>query len=88
MEARMGFNEAEKNELKLMLGEVFDDKIAPYCRKVDVHEITLYGEKGNNGMKGDIISIKKRLNMVERVSYIGQGALLVLVKFSKQIFGG
>jgi hypothetical protein len=77
------------DDLKLF-GDLLDAKLDQHHAKIKLrcqkHEQSMYGVSGDNGLMGDMKSIKKRLRVVESITYIGQGAIAILVAFKEKIF--
>ena len=66
-----------KNQLKL-LEAALDRKLQPIHSLLQKHDQTLYGESGENGLKGEMKQTRKEVKWVQRLSWMVSGGLVVV----------
>ena len=66
-----------KNELRL-LELALDRKLQPIHSLLQKHDQTLYGETGENGVKGDMKQARKEIKLLQRLSWMVSGGLVVV----------
>ncbi|MCI0706047.1 MAG: hypothetical protein L0Y80_01000 [Ignavibacteriae bacterium] len=66
-----------KNELRL-LEAALDRKLRPIHSLLQKHEQSLYGETGENGLKGDIKQARREIKLLQRLSWMVSGGLVVI----------
>ncbi|HEY4611506.1 MAG TPA: hypothetical protein VII11_00815 [Bacteroidota bacterium] len=66
-----------KNEISL-LEALLDKKLQPVKSLLQKHEQTLYGEEGENGLKGEIRQTKVDIKWLQRLSWMISGGLFVV----------
>lgn len=66
-----------KNELRL-LEAALDKKLEPVNLLLQKHDQTLYGESGETGLKGEFRQTKKEIKLLQRLSWMIGGGLIVI----------
>jgi len=79
----MGFHEDDLTQFRLIIRE----EIRPIRDMAMKHDQTLYGERGNNGLYGEVRSFRKRMRNVEILGGLIQGIVISVLAFKDHIFG-
>jgi hypothetical protein len=77
-------------DIKLM-SDLLDNKLEHHIGKIELrcqqHSQTIYGVSGNNGLNGELKSLKKRVLRLEIFTAIIQGIVVSILTFKDKIFG-
>ena len=66
-----------KNDIRLIEG-VLDRKLEPIKSLLQKHDQTLYGETGENGLKGEVRQTRVDIKWLQRLSWMISGGLVVV----------
>jgi hypothetical protein len=84
-------NSEEKKELLESFGNVVEIKLRDHLKPVEDDMIkvkqTVWGVTGDNGLCGELKTMKTRLRSLERVAYVWNGAVTAFLVFKESIFG-